>query len=166
MRSLLILAGIFSITACTSQAPPTKPAPQPIVTLCVPTCAFYPVQTWEDLNQDGIYSKNEPPLPGVKVRLKVAPSGDYYTSSEKTDATGSVLLCFGDPACSNELPKDLLIEVIAIGPDGCTNTTPTNLPEKPEQKENHWNQPDEPYEFGFWCSEEQTPTNSAPAIPP
>jgi hypothetical protein len=162
--SLFILGGALLIAACKGQGflqpTPTStqvatPTPHPvIITECVPVCAIYPVKTWEDLNKDGIYRDDEPPLPGVLVHLEVTPIGDYYTSVEKTDQNGSSLLCFGDASCNTEMQSDVSIEVVANAPEGCEFTTLSNLPEKPEQMVNHWNEPDEPYTFGFWCGGE------------
>ena len=170
---LVLLSGCKGLSPSPGAAqktllPPTKPTPGIIRTTCLATCVFYPVKTWEDLDQDGIYDNIEPPLPGVQVHLIVTPIGDYYTSEEKTDTTGSALLCFGVNNCSRETQRDLSIEVVAIAPDGCKDTTKLNLPETPEQKANHWNQPDNPYTFGFWCGREPSSTsiNQASTLTP
>ncbi len=85
------------------------------------------VVTWNDLNENGIRDKGEPPLPGVKISF-----------DSSTDENGEGL--YGDfrPGCSCECWKGSVILITV--PSGYTPTTPTRV---------DLTGPDETIYFGF-----------------
>jgi hypothetical protein len=100
------------------------------------------VKTWEDLNQNGIYEESEPSLPNIKVQFGRAEMS--ATAEGITNEQGLITLTAntGLVPCTDD-PKGYLGNVSTTIPEGCKLTTSASLPE-------------EPYQFGFICSNAPT----------
>jgi hypothetical protein len=133
-------------------APPTEPP-------CGRICSVsFSITTWEDINQDGQFTEDEPPLPGIQVYL------DYDHSFEGqirnvsppmvTDAVGSATLEF-EAFCpcggytTEESISTFSLKVVASPMPGCNLTTPEKLSRGP-------------YQFGLYCAAKPS---FAPTLP-
>ncbi len=104
-----------------------------LLTACYPMAdgqAEATIQTWEDLNGNGLYDTNEPPLPWVTVQM----------SYERTitNANGEGFVSVFQPGCRNKCWEGETILVII--PPGYLITTPIQYPLTGQET---------PYQFGF-----------------
>jgi hypothetical protein len=126
----LTAVSILACAAIPGLAPRATPSPSPeIIADCFWSAEAF---AWNDADGDGTRDDGEPPLAGVEVRFS-----ESFLSGETTDEDGIAHLTGMTPgAC---LP-DLVINVIAMAPDGYSATTPTTLEHGSREGR---------YEFGF-----------------